>query len=452
MIFRRYGTFKGGIDLPDEKHQTLQSACEPWPGTPEKLLVPLVLSGNEPAQPVVEIGADVSGGQRIAESSQPGGLIVHAPLAGHIAAISRARVADRDGFVTVPALEMTDLRATTDVAPLEAVFDFRTAPCDELRCRIDESGLVTHRMRPQLLSQWVRRARDAGCRTLICNGMEHEPYVTADHRLLVEYGTEVIRGLALLSRAIEAPTVILAVDQRRTYEYRQLVGPARLFSIERVALTHKYPTGADAMLGKVLLRREVPLEGTLLDLQAAVIDPASCMAAYRGVCCRAPLSGRVVTIAGEHVERPGNYWVPFGMPCSDLTAPHDATHIHGGPMTGLSMEEGVVVGPTTSAALSLNAAAPPPPGPCIRCGWCTDHCPARLNVSALNDMFELGDVESARKLGALACVNCGLCTYVCPARLPLAQRVKELKRSIYVLRRATEAREASPPAGGEGNR
>jgi electron transport complex protein RnfC len=278
--------------------------------------------------------------------------------------------------------------------------------------------------------------------------MEHEPYVTSDHRLLGEYGTEVIRGLAILARAIEAESILLAVDGRRTDDYRELVGPARLFGVDLIALGPKYPTGADPMLAKVLTKREVPLGGTVMDLGVASIDPAACFATYRWVVCESPPVARVVTLSGEYAEHPGNYWVPYGTPCEHLVGSLEGTHMHGGPMTGLRLRSNVVVGPTTDAVLSLNAPAPAPPSPCIRCGWCTDHCPARLNVSALNDHFEMGDVDAAWRSGTLACVHCGICTYVCPARLPLAQRVQELKRSIYVLRRA----EQTASAGGEGNR
>ena len=105
-------------------------------------------------------------------------------------------------------------------------------------------------------------------------------------------------------------------------------------------------------------------------------------------------------------------------------------------MSGVLCDARAVVTPATPAVLSLEAADMPLPGPCLRCGWCTDHCPARLNVTALNDAFELSLVDRARLGGALACVECGVCSYICPARLPLTQRVKQLKRRIVALRRA----------------
>jgi electron transport complex protein RnfC len=182
----------------------------------------------------------------------------------------------------------------------------------------------------------------------------------------------------------------------------------------------------------------------MLDLGIASIDPATCHAVLRWVVGGLPPTARVVTVSGDRPGRHENLWVPFGVPCEHLLAP-SGTHVHGGPMTGLRYDRDAVVSCTTDALLALDADAPDPPGPCIRCGWCTDHCPARLNVAALNDAFEMGDVELAERLKTLACVHCGICTYVCPARLPLSQRTQELKRTIYVLKRTRRAGDAGEP-------
>jgi electron transport complex protein RnfC len=153
-------------------------------------------------------------------------------------------------------------------------------------------------------------------------------------------------------------------------------------------------------------------------------------------------TARVVTVAGEHVPRPGNYYVPFGMDCRELTGAGDRPIIHGGPMVGYHLADGAVVGPGTNALLAIDESPPAVPTPCIRCGWCTSHCPARLNVAVLNDAFELGDLDRAHRLGARACLACGVCSYICPARLPLAQRVKQLLHLIAQTRRDRAAREA----------
>jgi electron transport complex protein RnfC len=194
-------------------------------------------------------------------------------------------------------------------------------------------------------------------------------------------------------------------------------------------MLHKYPTGLEPILVRVLLRKTVPMDGSAFDVGAAVVTPALCWAAYRAVACDAPALGRIVTVVSEGAGRCGNWFVPFGARCADLAAASGAVVIHGGPLTGLACPDDAVVGPPTDAVLALPAPSERA-GPCIRCGWCGDHCPARLNVAALNDMYELGQIAAASRAGALACVECGVCSYICPARLPLTQRVKQLKAAI----------------------
>jgi electron transport complex protein RnfC len=273
--------------------------------------------------------------------------------------------------------------------------------------------------------------------------MENQPYVTADHRLMVEHGREVVRGLAILARALEAERVFLAADRRRTEAYRPTAGPARRYGITQVALPDKYPTGADAMLVKILMRREVPPGEPVHSAGAAVTDAATCFAVYRRVACGVAPAGRVVTVSGERAQAPGNFHVPFGVACTALTGEAAGPILHGGPMTAYRCTDDVVVGPATDAVLAPEVPPAPVPGPCIRCGWCTDHCPARLNVAAMNDAFELGMIDLADRLGAMACVECGVCSYVCPAKLPLSQRMKQLKRAIgrsrFGARRSREA-------------
>jgi electron transport complex protein RnfC len=441
MIFRRYGQFTGGIDLPEEKQATLGlpiAACGKLP----RLRVPLSAGGGPPAEPVVGPSQRVEAGQLIARSPD-GGSDVFAPLGGRVAGPAAAQVAARGRFAEGPAIELTDLADPEPIRPLAPQYDWRQAPPEELLQRLAGGGLVIHRPPHRPLLAWVLEARRQRCEALIANVMEHQPYVTADHRLLAEHGTEVIRGLEILAKACGTGKVILAVDRRRTDAYRALIGTARRYRVTPIALSHKYPTGNDTMLVKVLRRREVPAGGSATDVGAAVTDAATCFAAYRWVACGAPATARVVTVSGPRAAAPGNYWVPFGAGCLELIGHARPPVVHGGPMMGLRCGPGAVVAAGTDAVLALEAAARPAPTPCIRCGWCTDHCPARLNVAALNDAFELCEVDRADHLGAVACVECGVCSYVCPARLPLSQRVRELKGAIAAARPAP--RTACPP-------
>ncbi len=425
---RRFGTFTGGIDLPDEKHSTLDAPIAPFEGL-RCLSVPLALCEKAQIQTHVRPGQRVDAGAKLASSAD--GACAYAPVSGRITKMTTARVAGPDGFETVPAAKMTDFGEYEPEEPSRETIDWLSADAEELRSRLADGGLAVCRRGRGPLSGWMDSARRNRCRTLIANAVEVQPYMTADHRLLVERTDQVAAGLAILARAIEAEEMLLAVDWRRTGDYRELVAQTRAYDIKRIALPHKYPVEADNVLVKVLLRREVPPGAGPMSAGAAVIDAATCLAAFRWVAFSLPPTGRVVTISGERIESPGNYLVPFGADFRELTGNVEPPVIHGGPMTGSACEPGVVVSPATTALLALEPSDNHgPPGPCIRCGWCTDHCPARLNVSALNDDYELSLVEHARLMHVTACVGCGVCSYVCPARLPLSGRVRELKRAV----------------------
>jgi electron transport complex protein RnfC len=440
---RKYGIFTGGIDLPEEKLATLDESITPAAEV-DSLRVLLAPCGGLAAEPVVKPGQSVRAGQRLADAGQDG-VDIFAPLAGVVKDIQPAVTAVGRELMRCEAIELTDLSGPRDLPQSEETFDWTDADDEELRRRIDESHLTTFRRRPQPLTRWVRRAHRAECETLVVNAMESQPYVTADHRLLIERGEEVMRGLAILARAVGATRCVLAVDQRRTKQYDHLLAPAAHFDVEHVALPHKYPIGSDHILLKVLTRRETPCGGGPLDIGAAIIDPASCYAAYLWVACGVRLNGRVVTISGEHVARPANLFAPFGADAHSLMRTARPPYMMGGPMIGVLCDANAVVGPATNVLLALDPTPTGSPSQCIRCGWCRDHCPTRLNVAVLNDLYELARIESAEHLGVLSCVECGVCSYVCPARLPLTRRMRELKRAIRHLRHSPATRHEGEP-------
>lgn len=440
MIFGLFGhcdTFAGGIDLPGEKHHTLDSSIGPCAPLVH-LRVPLAPCGGSAGEVVVAAGQRVEAGQLLCR----GAVDVHAPLAGRVAGLTTVSIAGRDAMEASPALELDELADPSPLTSRSATFEWALASLDDLRERLSHGGLVVHRRPMEPLGSWVQRARRKGCRIVICNGIEGEPYATAGHRLLAEHGADVVRGLVMLSRAIEAPQMMLAVDQRRTDDYRDAAGPARMYDVERIALPHKYPVGADAILVKVLTRRETPPGGETMDVGVGVVDVATCFAASRWVACGEPCTSRAVAVAGDEIGRRGNLWVPFGVSCGELAAGCCESPIHGGPMTGLRCGPDAVTSAATDMVLGIELPGQLSSSQCIRCGWCTDHCPARLNVSALNDLFELGRIQKSRRLGVGACVECGVCSYVCPAHLPLAQRVRQIKRLTAMIGRNESARSA----------
>ena len=429
MAIRRHATFAGGIDLPDEKQATLARQIEPWPGgTP--LRVPLAWGELGAATAIVEPGQSVVQGQIIAEAVGAHSLDIFSPAAGRVGEPVSVQVAAGDRLRSCPAL----LIHTDDAAILppksDECFDWRAAGASSIRQRLVNGGLPTYERRVRPLARWLSAAGERKCDTLIANCMENQPYIACEHRMLVELSRQVVSGLEVIAKALGVAKVMLAVDQRRTSAYQGIVEPANSYGITSVSLHDKYPVGADPILVKLITGREMPPGRSVLDVGVAVTNAATCVAVHDWVACEIPPVGRIVTLAGDKTIQPGNYWVPYGVACCDMSAQGGDGTIHGGAMLGMRCTEDTVVTPATDAVLTIQADVPQSPSPCIRCSWCTDHCPARLNVAELNDAFELPDLALARRLTAQACVECGLCTYVCPARLPLSQRVRQLKRVL----------------------
>ncbi len=422
---RRFGTFSGGIDLPDDKGSALNTPIETWEPV-RRISLPLIRNARTTASPIVIENQIISTGQLIATAPNESPDIF-APSDAIVAGFSTVKVAGRYSMRQSSAI---DLEITSPIelpAPDPVKTHWQDLDDAGLWDRITEGQITVHRPGAIPLARWVLQARSKSCALLVANAMEQQPLVSANHRLLAEYGREVIEGLAILARAIGITNAALVVPRRRMESYRDLVGTAREHKITQIALSHKYPTEADVILTKVLTRRNVPPGLTPMDVQVAVIDPATCFAIYRWVECAQRLGGRVVTVSGASPRDSGNYFLPFGTRCEDVVNPDEHIVIHGGPMVGKLCDDQTVVTPPTDAILSITPSAYAPPSSCIRCGWCTDHCPARLNVAALNDDYELSLIEHAERSDVAACVGCGVCSYICPARLPLMHRVMELK-------------------------
>ncbi len=429
--------------MPELTGRTLNEPIESL-FVPPYLLLPVSLPGRDPATLVVKPGKSVRAGQVLAKGDGQTVPDILAPLSGRAAELTTAQVAVGGRFVSVDALRINSLRA--DPVPDSAPFamPWRQASPDVLLDFASQSHLTTFRQPVRALREWLILAREARTDTLVLNALENQPYLTANHRLLVEYGPTVLTGLAILARAIGASNVVLAMDQRRTKSCSHLIVPANELGIELIALPHKYPLGADPILLKVLTGREIPQGRKSRDIHASVIDPMTTLAVARWFATGQHTLWRVVTLDGPQARNARNVMLPLGTPCEALFDIPGVEVTHGGPMTGLVCKPGAIVTASTRAVLALARESHPSPNACIRCGWCTDLCPTRLNVSKINDAFELGDLALAQQGGAMACVHCGVCTYICPARLPLTHRVGEMK---HLLTQGRTLRSTVEPGG-----
>jgi len=428
-IFNSRKTFRHGIHPLEHKEQTADKPIRRLPFAPE-LVIPLSQHKGRPAVPLVKVGQEVVRGEPIARADGFVSVPMHAPATGVIRAIDFASTAEG------PRAEAIFLKVY-GAATQEILYDMPRDPShmttEELVRAVQDAGLVG--LGGAAFPSHVKMVPPEGCAidTLVVNGCECEPYLTCDHRVMLEQTDKLIRGTELAMRATGASRAIIGVEDNkldavsRIREKLREDGP-----ISAEAVESKYPQGAEKMLIKSLLDKEVPVGGLPADVGVAVYNVGT-LAQMGDLLPRSRgLIERVVTVSGPGVKKPGNYLVPIGTPLHFLlgqAGTTDATHevILGGPMMGMAVASlDVPVTKAVSGVVVLEQSdrdlEPRVVYPCIKCSECLSACPVHLNPSMLGQLAQNREYERmAAEMYLDQCFECGSCSYVCPSNIPLTQ-------------------------------
>jgi electron transport complex protein RnfC len=424
--------FHGGLFLPDEKERTRDRPVEPMP-LPPVVRVPLAGDRAAPCEPCVAAGQVVRCGEVIGRCDS--GAHVHASADGVVRAFARCDTPHRS---ELPCVEIETRRAAVPHVANAAV----VTTIEELIAQVETAGIVDLDGTGVSTGRRLRRASEHGCADLIVNGMDSEPCVTVEARVLVERLDVVLAGAMRLGRLLNAGAVWLTFDKAGARPAAKLDAATTGMSVRLSPLENKYPQGHPALLVRSLLNREIPVGGIDLHAGAFVLSAGTVAAIEATVRSGMPLTHRVVTVAGGAVARPGNYSIALGTSIADLFKHTGLCRIPrcviaGGPMTGVAVRHTqAVVTQRTTAILAFadeseqGRAADWPPAACIRCGWCLDDCPVGLDPRGLLHAAERRQLEQAAAMHVHACIGCGICTYVCPAGLPLAESIQAIQRQI----------------------
>ena len=435
-------TFRIGGIHPEENKITAENATNIAP-LPKQAIFPLSQHIGAPAKPVVKNGDHVKVGTLIAEA---GGFVsapIYSSVSGTVFKVDTA--VDASGY-RKPAIiinvegdewEETINRSST----LELLENHQELTPEEITNRIKLAGVTGMGGAgfPTFIKLMPPPGTKAEC--VILNGVECEPYITADYRLMMEHADEILVGLKLLMTAAKVDRGYIGIEENKPEAIALLQHKAeKEKNIEIISLKQKYPQGGEKQLVDAVISRQVPAPPAIpVNVGAIVQNVATAFAVYEAVMKHKPLIERYTTVTGKELAKPGNFIVRLGTPacllidaCGGLPVSENKV-LSGGPMMGkalISLDAPIVKGSNSITILSGREARRHKPGPCLRCAKCVDVCPMGLEPYLLATASSLKIWDKAEEEMITSCIECGSCQFTCPAYRPLLDNIRIGKQTV----------------------
>lgn len=430
---------RGGIHTDGRKLQTSGKSIDTGFPMPKRLYIPVQQHVGKAAEPVVLVGDKVLKGQLLAHSQGTISAPVHAPSSGtiidvldypapHPSALPiRTIVIDSDGLD-----QWTELNPPNDPFNLDP---------EEICLRVGAAGVVGMGGAVFPSSVKLSLGRKNKIHTLIINAGECEPYLTCDDRLMQERANDVVGGIRLMLRGMEAQKAVIGIEDNKPEAYTAMQAACAPYpDITLQQVPTRYPMGWDRQMLRYLTGWEIPADGRATDIGVVIHNVGTAYAVYRTVCLGQPLISRVVTVAGGAVGKEINVEVPIGALMSEVLKYCKADNgkiarlVMGGAMMGETMplmEVPVVKATSAILALSQEDIELPEVKPCIRCSSCVTACPAGLLPLEMASRIRANKLDAAVELGLKDCISCGCCSFVCPSNIPLVQYFKYATGELF---------------------
>jgi Na+-translocating ferredoxin:NAD+ oxidoreductase subunit C len=434
---------KGGVHPPENKMAS-GAAIEVLP-LPKTVTIPIAQHIGAPSTPAVKRGDLVKVGQILAQSSGFVSANIHSSVSGKVTKVDdvvdssgykrKSVIIDVDGDEWMESIDRsTDLIRNISMTSSQIVQRV-------MECGIVGMGGATF---PSHVKLSIPKGKTAD--VLILNGVECEPYLTSDHRVMLERAEEMLIGVQILMKALEVKKALIGIENNKPDAIEKLTKlTADKPGIEVYALKVQYPQGGEKQLIKALINREVPSGGLPIDVGTVVHNVGTALAVYEAVQKNKPLLERVVTVTGRSVSKPANYLVRLGTPVSQLIEasgglPEDTGKvINGGPMMGKALNNldvAVTKGTSGIVMIPQDLSQRREIKNCIRCARCTVVCPMGLEPYLLMTLSEKAMWENVETNDVMDCIECGSCSYTCPSDRPLLDYIRLGKGTVSKLIRS----------------
>jgi electron transport complex protein RnfC len=444
--------FPGGIHPAERKELSNQQPIAKLP-VAQTLFVTVKQHIGIEGSVIVEQGQQVLKGQALTKSANPFAVPVHAPTSGHIAAIEKHASPHPSGLPELTIKIDSDGKDTW--LELDPMKDYQTHSRMDVLGKICDAGISG--MGGAGFPSHIKLSAKKEVEFLIINGVECEPYITSDDRLMREHAWQIRQGIDVLSHLLTPKQVIIAIEHNKPEAIEAMQIACRENPLYKVVeIPTKYPSGGEKQLIQILTNREVPAQGLPIDVGIISHNVGTCFAIADAIFSGKPLIQRVVTITGEAINKPANYWLPIGTPIEHLLTHSDYQTnaqsqprvIIGGPMMGFTAAtplvpviktSNCVLIPADKEMAELNEQA------CIRCGACADVCPAGLLPQQMFWHAKAKELDKVQEYNLFDCIECGACAYVCPSEIPLVHYYRiakaEIRAEVDEKQQADKARE-----------
>lgn len=415
---------------------------------PAEVKIPVSQHIGAPAQAVVAVGDTVKVGQLIAQATGFVSANIHSSVSGKVKKIEE--FVDANGYKKMGIIIATEGDEWLEsIDRTDAIRREVTMEPAEIIKRIQEMGIVG--MGGATFPAHVKLSVPPGkkCETLIINAVECEPYLTSDHRLMLEHGEEVLIGVKILMHALGVAKAYVGIENNKPDAIDNLKRLAASFEgIEVVPLKLRYPQGGEKQLIDAITGRQVPSGKLPIDVGAVVQNVGTVFAIYEAVQKNKPLIERIVCVTGKPLREPSNFMVRIGTPVTALIdaaggMPEDCGKvIGGGPMMGrpfTRLDVPVVKGTSGITLMSIEDSKRREASNCIRCAKCVNVCPMGLEPYLMSTLAKLGRYDDLREAHVMDCIECGCCIFTCPSNRPILDYVRAGKAKVGAQLRAEAA-------------